>query len=124
MSNPGGIRGAAHETEKALASIWRQFLELTGSGCSDNFFDLGGHSLLAVRVIDKINAKFQTRLGVAAVFHSPTIEIARLRRSKRTSETNELAAQVLPLRSGHNGPPIYFIGAGPARTSTRRTDRQ
>ena len=42
------------ETERKLARIWAEALNLDRVGRNDNFFELGGHSLLAVRLIERM----------------------------------------------------------------------
>ena len=111
------------EIETALAEIWAEALKLERVGRHDNFFDLGGHSLLAVRVIDKINRTFQTRLGVAALFVAPTIATLAppIEENQRNNDSSARSpsASKRPQRSA----PV-FRRCEPGRTSTRRTDRQ
>lgn len=77
------------ETEKILASVWKEILEIDAVGRDDNFFDLGGHSLLGTRVISHVRHRFETELPLRALFESPTltglakeIEAAQNRQSK------------------------------------------
>ncbi len=60
-------------TEKLLAGIWCQLLELTQIGVEDNFFDLGGHSLLALQMISRVRNTFQVELPVRRLFETPTV---------------------------------------------------
>ena len=48
-------------TEEALASIWREVLQVARVGADDNFFDLGGHSLLVLRAV----SEFARRHGLS-----------------------------------------------------------
>jgi amino acid adenylation domain-containing protein len=99
-------------SETALAHILAELLKLDRIGRHDNFFELGGHSLLAVRVIDKINQMFRTKLGVGALFLAPTI--GGLAQAIEENQRNDSGGpRVLTLRNGNVGPPIYFIGGGP-----------
>jgi hypothetical protein len=82
-------------------------------GVRDNFFELGGNSLLAVRVIFRINAAFRTKLGVSAMFLMPTIE-ALAASIERNRGAGNRGPQVISFQTGHTGPPLYLIGAGPA----------
>jgi acyl transferase domain-containing protein len=64
--------------EELLAKIWQELLGIEPISVHDNFFELGGHSLLAIQVISKIRDRFQTNVGVEALFVGPTIaEISR-----------------------------------------------
>ena len=102
----------ALHTEKVLARIWCEMLDLEQVGVRDNFFDLGGHSLLAVRVIGEINKTLKARLNVPAFFQNPTIErLARVLEQK--DHVRPEPHGWLPLQPGHTGLPLYFVGAGP-----------
>jgi len=66
-------------TEKAIAAIWTEVLDLASVGVDDSFFDLGGHSLLATRLVARLRAEFGAGISVLDVFKSPTIrELAAL----------------------------------------------
>src|SRR6185312_15406307 len=39
------------DTERALAAIWTELLEVPNVGVNDDFFDLGGQSLMAIRAV-------------------------------------------------------------------------
>lgn len=60
--------------EKALASIWREVLEVPRIGTRDNFFALGGDSLQATRTINRIREAFDVNIPLTAVFYHPTVE--------------------------------------------------
>lgn len=48
-------------TEKTLARLWCEILELESVGRFDNFFDLGGHSLQSVRLLVRIEEELGLR---------------------------------------------------------------
>ena len=56
------------ETEKTLAGIWSELLNIATVSRYDNFFEIGGHSLLAVQLISKINKTFKLELALAVLF--------------------------------------------------------
>ncbi|MEJ2379212.1 MAG: amino acid adenylation domain-containing protein, partial [Pseudolabrys sp.] len=61
-------------TEKALANIWCDVLDLKQVGVNDNFFELGGHSLLAAQVISRVRNVLKTEIIVVrSIFEKPTI---------------------------------------------------
>ena len=62
------------ETERRIAAIWEEALNLQKVGVSANFFDLGGHSLLIVQVHNRLRQAFDTDLTVAQMFQYPTVE--------------------------------------------------
>jgi thioesterase domain-containing protein len=98
-------------TEKVLARIWCDTLDLKQVGVRDNFFDLGGHSLLALRAIGEINKTLKVRLNVPAFFQNPTVEGLTGVLGQKDHVRPEV--QVLRLQPGHSGLPLYFVGAGP-----------
>jgi amino acid adenylation domain-containing protein len=98
-------------TEKVLARIWCEVLDVKQVGLRDNFFDLGGNSRLVVLVVGEINKALKGRLNVPAFFQNPTIE--GLTRILGQKDHVRPEPQVLRLQPGHTGLPLYFIGAGP-----------
>ncbi|MGH8002354.1 MAG: thioesterase domain-containing protein, partial [Brasilonema sp.] len=63
-----------NELERQIASIWQEVLNLPQVSIHDNFFELGGHSLLAVKLFAQIEKKFGTKLPLAILFQSGTVE--------------------------------------------------
>ncbi len=61
------------ETEKALARIWEEVLDIAYLGINDHFFEVGGHSLLAIRLLGKIRESFSADLTMEELFAAPTI---------------------------------------------------
>ncbi len=99
-------------TEKVLARIWCEMLNLKQVGVRDNFFDLGGNSRLVVLAIGEINKTLNARLSVPAFFQNPTIE--GLTRVLGQKDHVRPEVHVVRLQPGHSGLPLYFVGAGPA----------
>jgi amino acid adenylation domain-containing protein len=70
----GGHRRPLSETERTLAGIWAEALQVPVEriGLEDNFFALGGHSLLAVRVAEQLRqAGLHAEMSV--LFGQPTL---------------------------------------------------
>ena len=61
------------DTEKSIARIWTEVLNLKQVGIHDNFFELGGHSLLATQVVSRIDKDFQINVSIRDFFTVPTI---------------------------------------------------
>ncbi|HEY0684208.1 MAG TPA: condensation domain-containing protein, partial [Steroidobacter sp.] len=61
-------------TERALAEIWTQLLQVDQVGVQDNFFQLGGHSLHGVKLAARVAERFNVNLSTVAVFQHPTIQ--------------------------------------------------
>ncbi|NHB62062.1 non-ribosomal peptide synthetase [Photorhabdus sp. RW14-46] len=62
------------EIEIALATIWRELLNVEQVGRHDSFFALGGHSLLAVRMIERLR-RIGLGLSVQTLFQHPTLSV-------------------------------------------------
>ncbi|ACB52390.1 peptide synthetase [Crocosphaera subtropica ATCC 51142] len=61
------------ETEKAVAQVFSQVLEVEKVSINDDFFDLGGHSLLATRLIAQLLEIFPVDITIIDLFEAPTI---------------------------------------------------
>jgi myxalamid-type nonribosomal peptide synthetase MxaA len=60
-------------TEKVLAEIFAQVLEVEQVGVYDNFFELGGHSLLVTKLVAQLLKKFEIEVTVIDLFEAPTV---------------------------------------------------
>jgi len=58
------------ETEKRLASIWKEILGIDTVYREDHFFRLGGHSLKAIQVIYRVQSQFDIQIPVSALFEN------------------------------------------------------
>jgi amino acid adenylation domain-containing protein len=63
-----------NETERLLAQMWMELLELDAVGRNDHFFEIGGHSLRAIGLLTKIRMQFQVKLSLQDIFRAPTVE--------------------------------------------------
>jgi polyketide synthase PksN len=60
-------------TEKLIAGIWKEVLNMERIGIDDNFFDIGGNSLNVLQVNNKLNDVFDNKLTVIEMFRYTTI---------------------------------------------------
>jgi amino acid adenylation domain-containing protein/FkbM family methyltransferase len=61
------------ETERALAAIWTDLLQVPHVGIDDDFFELGGHSLLAIKMVSRVRDAFGVDLPLRNLFERPTV---------------------------------------------------
>lgn len=61
------------ETEKAIAAIWKELLNVESVGVNDDFFDLGGHSLLAIKAVARIRELLGVDMQIGTLFEHSTI---------------------------------------------------
>jgi thioesterase domain-containing protein len=77
-----GYQAPVGEIESHLARLWAELLKLEHVGRHDNFFELGGHSLAALRLVARVATTFGVKIGVAALFASPTLSAFAIRVSE------------------------------------------
>jgi amino acid adenylation domain-containing protein len=81
------------EVERAIATVWREVLQLEKVGIHDNFFDLGGHSLLIVQVHSKLRKIFNSNLSVVELFQNPTISAL----AQHINQNSEKQSSFIPI---------------------------
>ena len=96
------------QTEKALAQIWEELLQLKQVGRWDNFFDLGGHSLLVIKLMARLSQR-GWGMAVQWVFETPvlnelaqTIDTSSIRKYEApanliSADCNQITPDLLPL---------------------------
>ncbi|MFE2276714.1 phosphopantetheine-binding protein [Streptomyces sp. NPDC059454] len=67
------LAGSGTETERRLAALWADVLQLPEVGVEQNFFDLGGHSLLLHVVHERITTEWHATLPLMDLFRCPTV---------------------------------------------------
>lgn len=65
--------GPRTETEKSLAGIWSELLQVENIGVNDDFFDLGGKSLHAIRMVARIRDTLGVDVQLRNLFERPTV---------------------------------------------------
>ncbi|MHA7060175.1 amino acid adenylation domain-containing protein [Aquimarina sp. M1] len=65
---------ATTKIEKSILEIWKEVLGKDRIGINDNFFELGGNSIKAVKILYKINTRFETNMSMKNLFQYPTIQ--------------------------------------------------
>ncbi|PCK23220.1 non-ribosomal peptide synthetase, partial [Bacillus pumilus] len=62
------------DTERMLAQIWEEVLEVPRIGRRDHFFERGGHSLRGMKMLNRLYEEMHVECTLKALFESPTLE--------------------------------------------------
>ncbi|RSM81605.1 non-ribosomal peptide synthetase [Kibdelosporangium aridum] len=100
-------RQAQTDTERVLAGLFAEVLEVPEVGVDDNFFTLGGHSMLAVRIVGRIRATLGNEVPLRAIFEAPTV--ASLADRLNSSGDDDPVTTLLPLRTVPDAKTALFI---------------
>jgi aryl carrier-like protein len=96
------------ETEKTLAKIWEDVLELEKVGLHDNFFDLGGDSIIIIQIVSRAR-RAGIEFEVSDIFTKQTI--AALTESiNRKNKSVEILSELKPLTGKVGLLPIFKRG--------------
>jgi hypothetical protein len=60
-------------TERALATLWKDILQVPQIGVDDNFFDVGGSSFTLIALRSRISEFFGVKLTIPELFEATTI---------------------------------------------------
>ena len=86
------------ETQRLIAAIWEQLLEVDRVGIHEDFFELGGHSLLATQAISRLCDIFHVNLQLQHVFDAPTVSgLARIVDTARETDAGPAIPPVQPV---------------------------
>ena len=62
------------DIEFEVRDMWVDLLKSNKISMDDNFFERGGHSLLAVRMLNRIESKYEVQLEINSLYENPTIQ--------------------------------------------------
>jgi amino acid adenylation domain-containing protein len=68
-----GYRAPRNDTERILAEVFAEALELERVGIDEDFFDLGGNSLRAIRLVGLVRSELNQELSIRTLFAVRTI---------------------------------------------------
>jgi amino acid adenylation domain-containing protein len=92
------------ETERELAHIWCEVLNVSNFERDDSFFDLGGHSLQAVRAVVEIERRLGKRISLSSFYQASTIRgLGHLIQDPMPAH----ASLVFPIASEGTRPPLF-----------------
>ena len=90
--------------EIEIASLWAEVLARDKIALDDNFFELGGNSLSVMRVVSRVQLRFDIDLPLIALFQMPTVRqfASLVSGSMRASGTTDVVPHA-ELPGGRNG---------------------
>jgi len=99
----------AGEVERELAHLWQDLLGVSTVGANDDFFELGGHSLIAVRLANRIEKRFGTKIKLATLFEARTVrQLAALLGGTQEASTY---ASLVAIQPGGRRPTLFVAHA-------------
>src|SRR5690625_3655798 len=82
------------ETEKALAGIWKDILEVDKVGKNSEFFSLGGHSLNATKLVVQIKLKLQAKVPLNNIFQNTSLAMMASKIDDALTDKTEQKLQI------------------------------
>jgi len=81
----------SNNTERILAAIFENILNVKGISVNDNFFNLGGHSLKAIRAVSAIQKELSVKVTLKEFFTYPDIKsLEAVIRDKKREELGRI----------------------------------
>ena len=85
-------------TEKVVAGIWEEVLQVKQVGVQDDFFKLGGHSLLATQVVSRVREHFKVEVSLRTLFEKPTVSaLAEAVHVAQEDGTKQVRSSIVPV---------------------------
>ena len=90
--------------------MWGDVLGCEEIGIFDNFFALGGHSLSAVKLITRIQNRFEVKIPLSALFSAQTI--AGMADFIRHAIDHDVWTPLVPMQPAGDKPPLFCVHTG------------
>ena len=87
VSGGGGavVVAPRDDIEEAIATCWRDLLNVDPISINASFFEMGGHSLLATQAVSRLRELFEIPLPLRSLFDAPTVaDLAAIIRQARS----------------------------------------
>jgi amino acid adenylation domain-containing protein len=103
------LRKPRTETEKEIAKVWSEVLQIREIGIDDNFFEMGGTSIMAVKVVVEIEKSTGKRFPLSVLFEYSSVE----KFAKLLNEGGEIYSDcIVPLKSSGSKVPLFMVHGG------------
>jgi thioesterase domain-containing protein/acyl carrier protein len=116
----GGFQSPSTETERRLAEIWGQVLNVSPIGTTDNFFELGADSLDATRLITLVEAHFGMEMPASLLWRVPTLArmASMLENREPPFDLREQNGAIVPLQPHGSRIPFFCFPGGDDNPAT------
>jgi len=94
-------------TERAIADVWADLLQIDQVGVEDDFFLLGGHSLLATQLVSKLRERGVNGVQLRDLFSYPVLKA--LAQFVDSSATTSRHPNLVPIRTRGDCTPLFLI---------------
>jgi hypothetical protein len=121
-ARPRASQEPSTPSERMLAEIWRELLDVQTIGVQDNFLDLGGHSLLIMRAVTMLHTRRGVDLSPRSFVFQTLGQIAAECDMKAGNSMDGDAARwpVIESTPSESTPAVGFIGRMLSRFGKRR----
>lgn len=106
----GAALEPTNETERVIAEIWANVLDVPSIPHNESFFAIGGHSLLATVAMARINDAFDVQVPLRAIFeHQSVHALAASIASRQAQDQPELTSELFTEFQGSVDKPSLFM---------------
>jgi amino acid adenylation domain-containing protein len=113
--NQNHIEGVVHteprtESEKLVATIWKESLNIDQIDIFSNFFEIGGNSIRAVKLIFEIKKQTGKQIPISSLFENSTVEKFAKLIEKENSNSLKF---IVPIKPEGSKVPLFIVhGSG------------
>lgn len=109
QGSEANLRKPRTKTEKEIAKVWSEVLQIKEIGIDDNFFEMGGTSIMAVKVVAEIEKSTGKRFPLSILFEYSNVE----KFAKFINEDGEIYSDcIVPLKSNGSKAPLFMVHGG------------
>jgi thioesterase domain-containing protein/acyl carrier protein len=95
--------------EKELVIIWQNLFGINKIGILDDFYSLGGHSLTSLRLLAKIEQKFNVKISLEDLQKVKTIQQLAMMLQMKSGDKQSTSSCIVPIRlTGRESPFFCF----------------
>ena len=109
QDSEANLRKPRTETEKKIAKVWSEVLQIEEIGIYNTFFEMGGTSIMAVKVVAEIEKRTGKRFPLSILIKYSTVA----KFAKLFNEDVEIYSDcIVPLKSNGSKVPLFMVHGG------------